>query len=76
MPGEKPTHRMCVVRDNSETGKRERFIQVGAGWVNSKGQIRFVFNPGVNLRWDDGLTIWAFENKDNRTDKPNEKPNE
>jgi hypothetical protein len=69
MPGEKPSHKLCVIRDATETGKRERFHTVGAGWANSKGQVRFVLNPGVTLRWDDGLSLWVFENKDERRGK-------
>lgn len=74
MAGEKPTYRICVIRDEMETGRRERFNQVGAAWENDKGQLRAVLNPGVVLRWDDGLNIWLFKNDPSEGKKPEKQP--
>lgn len=60
----KPAYNVCVVADEMDTGRRERFVRVGVAWENNRNQLRVVLNPGTVLRWNDGLSIWLFKTKD------------
>lgn len=49
-PNRAPTHNLCIKKKGPD-GKK--FVQVGAGWQNEKGQINVVLDMGVHLSWRD-----------------------
>ncbi len=45
-------------------GEGGAYGDVGSGWIGESGHISIKLNPGVALRWDDGLILTAFPTKD------------
>lgn len=69
--GNKPTHNLCVKRKDG-SGK---FIQIGAGWQNDKGQINIRLDACVVLNWrevEDEFYLTLFPNAQGGRETPPE----
>ena len=60
----KPDYNLCVTQED-----RTGFSQVGAAWVNDKGQIRIKLNPCVTLSDRSDIKIFLFKAKPNWKDE-------
>lgn len=52
----KPDYNLCVVQED-----RKGFSQLGAAWVNDKGQIQIKLNPCVTLSDRSDIKIYLFK---------------
>jgi hypothetical protein len=53
----RPTHRIKVKRTDGDS--KDSAI-IGAAWLNDSGSITIKLHMGVSIAWNDGLTITAF----------------